>query len=74
MRTTVRVAGFVLLVLALASAGGRAWARQSVSDADIKRLELAISDAKQDLAALKSRDAAKSELRPKRRRIAGPSI
>jgi hypothetical protein len=60
MRTTVRMAGLVLLILALAGAGVRARVQPSVSDADIKRLELAISDARQDLAALRSHDAARA--------------
>lgn len=60
MRFLVRRSGFVLLAVALLSAGRPARAQTSVTDADIKRLDLAIADAKLDVAVVKKTDAAKA--------------
>ena len=60
MRSMVRPMGLTLLAIALAGAASLAWAQATVADADIKRLELAVNDARQDLAALKKTDAAKA--------------
>jgi hypothetical protein len=60
MRFVVRMAGFALVALVLACAAGPAWAQGTVTETDIKRLELAVSDARQDLAALKRADAARA--------------
>jgi hypothetical protein len=60
MRSVVRLTGVTLVAVALVCAAGLAWAQATVTDADIKRLELAVSDARQDLAALRKTDGAKA--------------
>jgi len=56
----VRPTSLTLLAVALACAAGLAWAQATVTAADIKRLELAVDDARQDLAALRKTDVAKA--------------
>jgi hypothetical protein len=60
MRSVVRLTGLTLLAVALTCAAGPAWAQATVTDTDIKRLELAVSDARQDIAALRKTDGAKA--------------
>lgn len=60
MRTVVRLTSLMLVALMLSGAYGRARAQAIVSEEDIKRLELAVADAKRDVAALKIRDAARA--------------
>jgi TolA-binding protein len=60
MRTVIRLIGLVLLVSLASGASLRALAQATVSESDIKRLQLAVSDARQDVAHLKTRDAAKA--------------
>ena len=60
MRSMVRPMGLMLLVVALAGTAGLALAQTAVTDADIKRLELGVNDAKQDLSVLKKTDASKA--------------
>lgn len=60
MRTVVRLTSLMLVALMLSGAYGRARAQAIVSEGDIKRLELAVADAKRDVAALKIRDAARA--------------
>lgn len=60
MQAVLRRGVLVWLAVVLLSGGRPASAQTSVTDADIKRLELAIADAKQDVAVLKKTDAAKA--------------
>jgi len=53
----MRVAALVLAPVLLVAATGRAMAQQTMTDADVKRLELNLNDARNDLAALKQRNA-----------------
>jgi len=56
MRNAVRFTLCALAALTLAAAQERVLA-QSMTEADVKRLELSLTDAKQDVVRLKSRDA-----------------
>jgi len=53
----VRLSSLALALLLLVGATGRAMAQQTMTDADVKRLELNLNDARNDLAALKQRNA-----------------
>ncbi len=57
MRSVARVTGLALAAVVLMGTAGRALAQQSMSEADIKRLEFNVNDAKADLARLKTHDA-----------------
>lgn len=57
MRRVVRLSSLAMTLMLLAAATGRAMAQQTMTDADVKRLELNLSDARHDLAALKQRNA-----------------
>lgn len=57
MRSVVRLSGLVMALFLLVAAAGRAMAQQTMTDADVKRLELNLADARTDLAALKQRNA-----------------
>jgi hypothetical protein len=46
-----------MAMILLVAASGRAMAQQTMTDADVKRLELNLNDARNDLAALKPRNA-----------------
>ena len=58
MRRVSRLCGLVMALILFVAASGRAMAQQTMTDADVKRLELNLNDARNDLAALKKRDAA----------------
>lgn len=60
MRSMARQMGLALLAVAFAGVAGLAWAQATVTDADIKRLELVVSDARQDLSVLKKTAATKA--------------
>jgi len=57
MRRVLRLSGLAMALILLVAATGRAMAQQTMTDADVKRLELNLNDARNDLAALKQRDA-----------------
>jgi len=57
MRSAVRLVSLAMAALVLAGATDRALARQTMTDADVKRLELNLNDARSDLAQLKKRNA-----------------
>ena len=57
MRRLSRLCGLVMALILIVAATGRAMAQQTMTDADVKRLELGLNDARNDLAALKTRNA-----------------
>jgi len=57
MRRVVRVSGLAMALALLIGSPWRAMAQQTMTDADVKRLELGLNDARSDLAALKTRNA-----------------
>ncbi len=57
MRRVVRLSGLAMALILLVAAAGRAMAQQTMTDADAKRLELNLNDARNDVAALKQRNA-----------------
>lgn len=57
MRSAARLLGLAMAALVIAGATDRALAQQTMTDTDVKRLELNLNDARSDLAQLKRRDA-----------------
>ncbi len=60
MRSVVRLIGLMLLAVALAGAGIQAWAQATVTTTDIRRLDLAVSDARQDVESLSRTDVSRA--------------